>query len=243
MHRCTERTQIHRNDVALAKIQKEMSKCVGLDWDVLAWSNQLFWNQNSVWSRFATVRYTMIHPYDPCPVGPSTPYLRCITVFSMVSFCDGSLYDDSHLRLMSSRTEHSLLAVHRCIQYGLVLRRFVLRRFTLTTHVQSDRALPTCGTSLYTVESRFATFRFTTIHSYDPCPVEPSTPYLRCITVFSMVSFCDGSLYDDSLLRPMSSRTKHSPLTAHHCHNSSVLSPLSALLALSCVPVFLLYLF
>ena len=28
------------------------------------------------------------------------------------------------------------------------MRRFVLRRFTFTTLVQSDRALPTCGASL-----------------------------------------------------------------------------------------------
>ena len=27
----------------------------------------------------------------------------------------------------------------------------------------------------------------------------------------SRVSFCDGSFYDDSLLRPLSSRTEHSP--------------------------------
>jgi hypothetical protein len=34
------------------------------------------------------------------------------------------------------------------IQLGLVLRRFVLRWFTFTTLVESDRALPTCGASL-----------------------------------------------------------------------------------------------
>jgi len=49
---------------------------------------------------------------------------------------------------------------------------------------------------------------------------------------YSRVSFYDGSFYDDSLLRPLSSRTEHSPLVAHHYHNSSVLSVLSALLAL-----------
>ena len=111
----------------------------------------------SVQSRFATVRFTTIQFYDPCPVGPSTPYLRCIAVFSMVSFCDGSLYDDSLLRPMSSRTEHSLLAVHHCIQYGLVLRRFVIRRFTLTTPVQSDQTLPTCGTTLSQLKRPFST--------------------------------------------------------------------------------------
>jgi len=47
-----------------------------------------------------------------------------------------------------------------------------------------------------------------------------------------MVSFCDGLFYDDSLLRPLSSRTEHSRLAVHHCRNSSVLSVLSALLVL-----------
>ena len=57
------------------------------------------------------------------------------------------------------------------------------------------------------------------------------------------VSFCDGSSNDDSLLRPLSSRTEHSRLMAHHCRNSSVLSLPSALLALFSVHVFLLFLF
>jgi len=49
------------------------------------------------------------------------------------------------------------------------------------------------------------------------------------------------SFYDDSLLRPLSSRTEHSRLVVHHCRNSSVLSVLSALLALfrcACVSYF-----
>jgi len=46
------------------------------------------------------------------------------------------------------------------------------------------------------------------------------------------VSFCDVSFYDDSLLRLFSSRTEHYRLVMHHCLNSSVLSLLSALLAL-----------
>jgi len=40
-----------------------------------------------------------------------------------------------------------------------------------------------------TVESRFATVGFTTIHFYDPCPVGPSTPDLWCITVATQASF------------------------------------------------------
>ena len=43
------------------------------------------------------------------------------------------------------------------IQYGLVLRRLVLRRFTFTTLVQSDRALPTCGAPLSQFKRPFCT--------------------------------------------------------------------------------------
>jgi len=43
------------------------------------------------------------------------------------------------------------------IQYGLVLRQFVLWRFTFTTLVQSDRALPTCGASLSQLKRPFCT--------------------------------------------------------------------------------------
>ena len=44
------------------------------------------------------------------------------------------------------------------IQWGLFLRRFVLRRFTFTTLVQSDRALPTCGASLSQLKRLFSTW-------------------------------------------------------------------------------------
>ena len=57
---------------------------------------------------------------------------------------------------------------------------------------------------------------------------------------YSRVSFCDGSLYD-SVLWPLSSHTEHSRLLVRHCRNSSVLSLLSALLALfrcACVSSF-----
>ena len=43
------------------------------------------------------------------------------------------------------------------IQQGHVLRRFVLRRFTFTTLVESDRALPTCGASLSQLKRPFST--------------------------------------------------------------------------------------
>jgi hypothetical protein len=43
-------------------------------------------NENTVGSRFATVRFTTIHFYAPCPVGPGTPDLWCITVATQASF-------------------------------------------------------------------------------------------------------------------------------------------------------------
>jgi hypothetical protein len=60
-------------------------------------------------------------------------------------------------------------------------------------------------------------------------------------TKHGRVSFCDSSFYDDSLLGPLSSRTERSRLVVHHCHKSSVLSLLGALLALfwcACVSSF-----
>jgi hypothetical protein len=64
---------------------------------------------------------------------------------------------------------------------------------------------------------------------------------LRQLIRIQHVSFCDSSFYDDSLLRRLSSLTEHYRLVVHHCRNSSVLSLLSALLALfrcACVPSF-----
>jgi hypothetical protein len=43
-------------------------------------------NENTVGYRFATVRFTTIHFYGPCRVGPSTPDLWCITVAIQASF-------------------------------------------------------------------------------------------------------------------------------------------------------------
>jgi hypothetical protein len=63
----------------------------------------------------------------------------------------------------------------------------------------------------------------------------------RCMIMYSRVSFCDGLFYDDSLLRPLSGRTEHFRLLVHHGRNSSVLSLLSAHLALfrcACVSYF-----
>jgi hypothetical protein len=40
----------------------------------------------AVGSRFATVRFKTIHFYDPCPVGPITADLWCITVATQASF-------------------------------------------------------------------------------------------------------------------------------------------------------------
>ena len=63
------------------------------------------------------------------------------------------------------------------------------------------------------------------------------------IMTYSRVSFYDGSFYNASLLRPLSSRTEHSRPVVRHCHNSSILSLLSVLLALfwcACVGTFAL---
>jgi hypothetical protein len=59
--------------------------------------------------------------------------------------------------------------------------------------------------------------------------------------IYSRVSFCDGSFYDDSLLRRLLSRTEHSRLVVYNCRNSNVLSLFNALLALfrcACVSSF-----
>jgi len=62
------------------------------------------------------------------------------------------------------------------------------------------------------------------------------------LSLCSRSSFCDGSFYNDSLLRPLSSRTEHSRLVVHHCCNSSILFLLSALLAFCiCLSFFLFY--
>ena len=50
--------------------------------------------------------------------------------------------------------------------------------------------------------------------------------------IYSRVPFCNRSFYDDSPLRHLSSQTEHYRHVVHHCHNSSVISLLSALLAL-----------
>jgi hypothetical protein len=44
------------------------------------------------------------------------------------------------------------------LQYGLVLRQFVLWRFTFTTLVQSDRALPNCAASRSQLNRPFSTY-------------------------------------------------------------------------------------
>ena len=60
--------------------------------------------------------------------------------------------------------------------------------------------------------------------------------------IYSRVSFCDGLFYNDSLLWPLLSPTKHSWLVVHHCHNSSILSLLSMLLGLfQCMCSFFFY--
>jgi hypothetical protein len=76
------------------------------------------------------------------------------------------------------------------------------------------------------------------------CAPDESTvtaPVLGMSKECSRVSFCDGSFYDDLLVRPLPSLTEHSRIEVHHCRNSSVLSLSSAFLALfrcACVSYF-----
>ena len=44
------------------------------------------WYNRTVGSHFATVRFTTIHFYDTCRVGPSTPDLWCVAVATQASF-------------------------------------------------------------------------------------------------------------------------------------------------------------
>jgi hypothetical protein len=81
-----------------------------------------------------------------------------------------------------------------------------------------------------------------TVHPYTVCtslwaPGKAIISFTKC----SRASFYDSSFYDDSLLRPLSSRTEHFRLVVHHCRNSSVLSLLRGLLVLfrcACVSSF-----
>jgi len=43
-------------------------------------------NRNTVGSHFAMVRFTTVHFYGPCRVGPSTPDFWCITVATQASY-------------------------------------------------------------------------------------------------------------------------------------------------------------
>jgi len=72
----------------------------------------------------------------------------------------------------------------KCIQLKL------LKLFTTWTNYKYDGyKCFTFKSLICTVESRLASVRFTTIHTYDPCPVGPSTADWRCITVATKASF------------------------------------------------------
>jgi len=61
------------------------------------------------------------------------------------------------------------------------------------------------------------------------------------ILKYNRVSFCGGSFYDDSLLRHCPVGPSTPEPVVHHCHNSSVISLLTALLDLflcACVSSF-----
>jgi hypothetical protein len=97
--------------------------------------------------------------------------------YSGVSFCDGSFYSDSLLRPLSKN--------NRCgcdPLYTMNTTSYFTKLHCIPTKIY--RAL-----HINTERSRFATVRFTVIHFYNPCPVEPSTPDLWCITVATQASF------------------------------------------------------
>jgi len=56
-----------------------------------------------------------------------------------------------------------------------------------TSQFQANKTLPLPAKG-HRVGSRFATFRFTTIHFYDACRVGQSTPDLCCVTVATQIS-------------------------------------------------------
>jgi hypothetical protein len=69
---------------------------------ILAGTSDKFYSLNKVGPRFATVRFTTIHFYGPCPVGPSTANLWCITFASPPSFLylvRFQLFSDVHVFL------------------------------------------------------------------------------------------------------------------------------------------------
>ena len=78
-----------------------------------------------------------------------------------------------------------------CLYYNLSRKsKFCYNRTKLSATSREDLcALIVLRTIHNTVGSRFATVRFTTIHFYDRCRVEPSTPDLWCITVATQASF------------------------------------------------------
>jgi hypothetical protein len=113
-----------------------------------------------------------------------------------------------------------------CIHFSSVVSMFVMAETELIVFLKS-RTLPNLNVST---------------HSYTFFCALLCSPYCAGILLYTVgVSFCDGSFYDDSLLRHFSSRTEHPRLVVRHCRHSSVLSVLMALLALfrcACVSSF-----
>ena len=148
---------------------------------------------------------------------------------------------DIHLR---GTGRYAARARGKEIQQGLVLRLFVLRRFTFTTPIY----VPLDGMRHAQEEKKYSRVSFCDGSFYDDSLLRH--PFTCHWTAWGTRKrerntagsrFCDGSFYDDSLLRHLSSRTEYTRLVVRHCRNSSVLSVLSALLALfrcACVYVY-----
>jgi hypothetical protein len=61
------------------------TQCCIIVWATFGIYTHTHTHTHRVGSRFATVRFTAIHFYEPCRVGPSTPDLWCITVATQAS--------------------------------------------------------------------------------------------------------------------------------------------------------------
>jgi len=88
------------------------------------------------------------------------PELSMPHIHMLQQMCQEILHNDRYVStpvpLSIRQTISPLLSMFK-IQLGLVLRRFVLRRFTFTTLVTSDRALPTFGATLSQLKRPFPT--------------------------------------------------------------------------------------
>jgi hypothetical protein len=149
------------------------------------------------------------------------------------------------MKAMPNSSDHSLQEIYVTIEHGILSYISSLEYAILLGY---DCAL--LGNQIQTLRTKNVIFNLTSVKppllqirrywqlSSTGGPVISVMLFVRT-NIYSRVSFSDGLFYDDSLLRPVSSRTDHCRLVVHHCRNSSVLYLLSALLAIfRCAYVF-----